>query len=247
MFPTTHSIHCRILKLTSLLILPVLFLAGANAAEVSLRFRASNWETGNPDGFSYVHKGKLVQVDSLQPSLRSDSFEYTGPSTMILYPLNATVDPPSKPIAKVKIPSGVKFPFLILVPNPDSEATLPYRALIFDDDPKKFPFPSYQIFSLSKKPVAVAVNDLKFTLDPGKKRLVTSDDKTLNLQMAVPVEEGEGWRVIYDNYFPNWKTERTLVFLLDEEVNGRNAIKTRVYLENVGMWTRSISKEDPAR
>ncbi len=210
---------------------------------VSIRFRVAAWTEGEPAGFSYLHKGKVQRVENLQSAVRSEMLDYSGPATMVLYPLDAPADTPPEPLATVKLPTGIKTPLLILAANPDPEGT-PYRALIVEDNPASFPFPSYKFISLSKSPVAIALNKQNFTLQPGKRQLATSEDKTLNLRIAVPREKTDGWRIVSDNFYPNWPQERTLVFLLDVTTNGSTRIEPRILLENKSVWERGASRKE---
>ena len=212
---------------------------------VSIRFRAAAWTEGEPAGFSYLHKGKLQRVENLQSSVRSEMLDYSGPATLSLYPLDAPADTPPEPLATVKLPPGIKTPLLILAPNPDPQGT-PYRALVVEDNPASFPFPSYNFISLCKTPVAIALNKQNFTLQPGKRQLATSEDKTLNLRIAVPRKKTDGWRVVSDNFYPNWPQERTLVFLLDVTKNGSTRIEPRILLENKSVWERGLRRDKDA-
>ncbi len=214
--------------------------------EVSFRFRIASWLPDQPAGFTYIHKGKPVQVEGLSHTVRSDMYDYYGPALFNLYPLiseiqtgNSSGELP-KPIASIRIPTGMRYPFLILIPNQEGKEP-PYRIMVLDDDPSGFPYPSYNIVNFSSKPVAIAIGDKQFELDPGKRRLITSEQKTLNLRLAIPRNEEKDWKVVYDNFYPNWPEERTLMFVVDITKNGQSRTEPRVFLENKIIWQKALT------
>lgn len=234
---------------TAVLALFILFPASILFAQepVSIRFRAVSWTAGKPEGFSYLQKGKPVVLDDLGPSVRSKMLDYSGPSPLVLYPPDAAIVPsgdakPPAPLAVIPIPSGIRHPLIILVPNPEKDGP-PYKGMVFDDDPSVFPYPSYSFVNLSGKNVAISFGEEQFGLAPGKRKLLTSQAKTINLRLAVPKEGREGWSVIYDNFYPNWPEERTLMFIVDVKRKDRLYTEPRVLLENKAVWENAVSRK----
>ena len=239
----------RILKASLALIFASLSMLHAQDG-VNIHFRAVSWNAGQPGGFTYMNAGKAVLVEELQSTVRSEMLHYTGPSPLVLYAPDAVIPPPKdtkppEPIAVIPIPSNIRYPLLILVPNPDGDKPL-YKGMMFDDDPSAFPFPSYSFINLCGSPVAISLGENQFGLEPGKRKLATSKEKTLNLRLAVQKAGSENWNVIYDNFYPNWPTERTLMFITDIKRNDRTYIEPRVLLENQGVWDRAKSPKKDA-
>ncbi len=233
------------LLLPALTLLVAAFPHPASAQDVSTRFRIVTWKSGQPSGFSYFHKEKLIDVDDLQTGVRSISYDYSGPAKMPIYPPTAEIPSPTnpgdkpEPIAVVSLLSGIKQPLILLVPAPEGTKP-PFNAVVIEDHPSAIPFPSYYFVNFSPRNVAISLGKEQFEIAPGKRKLATSDLKTLNLRMAVKLEGTESWKIIYDDYYPNWPEERTIIFIMDVSEDERPRLEPRVILENKAVWGRSI-------
>jgi hypothetical protein len=214
---------------------------------ITVKFRVITWQAGQPAAFNYSTNGISVIVEKLHNSLRSPFYDYTGPATLLLYPpvkttsaatkaaSSATPPPPVPPIAAITIPTNVRYPLLVLVPTPSGPFL--YRALVFDDDPASFPFGAYLFQNFSNRKVATDMSGNRFVLDPAGTHLVTSEQKALHLRMAVSEETADGgWRIIYDNFYPNWIERRTVIFLVDTIREGKVHLELRTLLENQAVW-----------
>ena len=215
-------------------------------AQLNTKFRLVAWKNGEPDNLSYLHNGKIVDIEGVQAGIRSQMQPYSGPSTIRFFPAGATLSDEDKPepIANVTIPSGVRFPLIILIPSPDGPSP-PYRGIVFDDDPAKFPFPSYFTINFTKQKVALSIGGEQFVMAPGKSKVITSKEKTLNLRMAVQKANAPGqWTIIYDNFYPNWPDERCLLFILDANRHGSPSIEVRSLLESEPVWKAALQAEN---
>ncbi len=215
-------------------------------AQFNTKFRLVAWKDGEPESLSYLQNGKLADIEGIQAGIRSDMQPYSGPSTINFFPAGATLsdDDKPKPLASVPIPSGVRFPLIILIPNPDGPSP-PYRGIVFDDDPAAFPFPSYFLVNFTKQNVALSLGKQQFVMAPGKSKVITSKEKTLNLRMAVPKGGApDQWTIIYDNFYPNWPEERCLLFVLDATRHGSPSLEVRSLLESEAVWKAALQTEN---
>jgi hypothetical protein len=210
------------------------------------RFRIIVWNADQPAGICYRKDGKLVKVDALSPSSRSKFYDYSGPPTMLLYPTSSAKSTKSEaeleqqPIANVIFPPSVKYPLVLLVPN--KGGPYPYRGIVFDEDPAVFPFKSYLFVSFSGTRVATSIGDDRFILEPLQTHLLTSERKNLNLRMAISLENGSDWRVIKDDFYPNWPGFRTVFFLIDSVKEGRPHIEIRSLYEAEASWNEAVKR-----
>ena len=213
---------------------------------ITVKFRVITWQAEQPAEFSYSNDSKSIAVKNLTTSLRSPFYDYTGPATLLIYPpvptttsaatkAASSATAPAPPLASITIPTNIKYPLLVLVPTP--AGPLPYRAIIFDDDPAIFPFGAYLFQNFSSRKVAAEMSGNRFVLDPDATHLVTSDQKALQLRMAVSEAPADGsWRMIYDNFYPNWIERRTVIFLVDTVREGKVHLELRTLLENQAVW-----------
>ncbi len=214
---------------------------------VTKRFRVVSWVPGQPEGFSYLTEGKQVIVKDLSSSLRSAMFDYTGPATLSIYPRESQLlgtrgappPPMPEPLAKISLPADIQAPLIVLAPNPGGPQ--PFRALVLEDDPGKFPFGSYLLVNFSQKRVAASMGKHRFIIEPGQRNLVQNDERAFHLKMAVPRDQEEGWRMIYDTFFPNWDNVRTLVFMVDAPAGDASRVSLRTLLENKAVWDRDTA------
>lgn len=152
----------------------------------------------------------------------------------------ATLPNAPEPIAKIRFPRGVKYPLILLLPDPGN--TPPYRHVVFEDDPAKFPFGTYFFQNFSKHKVAAEMSGERFIVEPeNSQHLVSSDKDALHLRLAVSEESKDGWRMIFDSFYPNWKERRTVIFIYDAVRNGRNRMETRTLLESKASWDDATS------
>ena len=210
------------------------------------RFRIIVWNADQPAGISYRKDGKLINISGLSQSSRSKFHDYSGPPTMLLYPLSSVKSTKSEaeleqqPIASVIFPPSVKYPLVLLVPN--KGGPYPYRGIVFDEDPTVFPFKSYLFVSFSGTRVATSVGDDRFILEPLQTHLLTSERKNLNLRMAISLENGSDWRIIKDDFYPNWPGFRTVFFLIDSVKEGRPHIEIRSLYEAEASWNEAVKR-----
>lgn len=216
--------------------------------EISTKFRIVSWESGKPAEVAYLNAGEPVRVKGINNSMRSPFLEYKGPRTLLLYDVSAPLEgmdasKAPEPIAKVRFPPGVKYPMVLLLPNPANNP--PFRSVVFDDDPAKFPFGTYFFQNFTKHKVAADMGGERFVVEPEhSQHLVSSDEKALHLRLAVYKEAEKGWKMIFDSFYPNWSERRTLIFIFDTVRNGRPRIETRTLLENQAVWDQAMNPRE---
>jgi len=209
---------------------------------ITIKFRVIAWQSGSPSNFSYQNNGKSILVKDVYADTRSAAYDYTGPATLNLYPIappntgkpSATLAEPPKPIASILIPVAIRSPLFVLMPNPGGPEA--YRAEVFDDSPEVFPFPSYFLVNYSQQRIAAAIGQSRVFIEPEQSHLVLSKDKTLNLKLGVSVEKNRGWKLVYDDYFPNWSDLRTVIFIVNDTTGTRPRLVIRTLLENRAVW-----------
>lgn len=219
----------------------------AQESEISAKFRIVSWEPDKPSEIGYISSGQPVKVEGVNNSLRSAFLDYKGPPTLLLYDISsmpsdgnsAKLPDAPQPIAKIRFPKGVRHPLVLLLPDPGN--TPPYRHVVFEDDPAKFPFGTYFFQNFSKHKVAAEMSGERFIVEPeNSQHLVSSDKEALHLRLAVSEESKDGWRMIFDSFYPNWKERRTVIFIYDTMRNGRSRIETRTLLESKAAWDEAI-------
>lgn len=216
--------------------------------EISTKFRIVSWESGNPTDVAYFNAGEAVRVNGINNSMRSVFLDYKGPRNLLLYDVSASLDATEtskapEPIAKIRFPPGVKYPLVILLPNP--EKVPPFLSVIFDDDPSKFPFGTYFFQNFTTHKVAADMGGERFIVEPERSQhLVSSDEKALHLRLAVSEETEKGWKMVFDSFYPNWGERRTMIFIYDTVRNGRSRVETRTLIENEAVWEEAMSPSE---
>ena len=211
-----------------------------------MRFRAISLSASPVPGFSYMQAEKPVIVNELHNNIRSEMLEYSGPSPLVLYAADAKFSPPADgeapaPIASAEIPSGIQHPLVILIPNAEGESPA-FIAKVIEDDPASFPFPGYLFINLSESPITISIGkEDEFVLAAEEMKQLTSEQKAVNLRLSVQKQGSDRWNLIYDNFYPNWPTERTLFVIRETERNGRKYIEPAVLNENKGVWEGAAS------
>lgn len=206
-----------------------------------LHFRAAIWDPEIPSEMAYLSGGKIRPLQGLQQGIRSEAHEYSGGSKLSFYNKDVSGEDLDSPIAIVNIPKKIKNPFFLFLQNP-SASGLPYKVVVVDDSLKSLPFRSYKFYSFVSDEIAVSVNQESFKLSPGADRLVTKNDDTLNIKVAIPSGKSEGWRVISDDFYPNWESERTVIFVSMSNHSGDVTMNARVFSEGESAWQRYLRK-----
>jgi hypothetical protein len=220
---------------------------------VTVKFRVVTWQSGSPAGFTYQYNNKSIAVTELYDDTRSKTYDYSGPATLYLYPIAPPVTekpttalPESpQPIARISIPTGIRYPLFLLVPNPSGPE--PYRTVVFDDSPESFPFQSYFLVNYNSRRVAASIAESRIIIEPAQSHLVISKDQSLNLKLGVSLDENGGWKLVFNDYFPNWPELRTVVFIIDDIRTTHPKLVIRTLLENKAVWESAQKNQVPAK
>jgi hypothetical protein len=112
-------------------------------------------------------------------------------------------------IARVKIPSSVREPLLILAPRSGNQA---YGALVIDRSLAKFPEGSYQLINFSRSEIRALIGKTRVTAPPLK---ITSFDPSSNsddlLNVHFKYKRGDDWKTIGRTRWVNEKDKRSLL------------------------------------
>lgn len=214
---------------------------------VNIRFRVVTWEANKPGAFTYYNGPSAIEAKGLYPSLRSGFYDYSGPATLVLYtqatPVsgNVTAQSQAKPLASVTIPQGIRYPLLLIAPNPDPG--LPYRVLVLADDPEQFPFGSYIFFNMTPDRMAASMGKTQFVIESGRQQLISTDEKAYHIRLGRPKPSAAGWDIVYDDFFPNWKSRRTVVFMIQLPGDGTPKLGLRTLSENQKVWDDTVAKK----
>ena len=112
-------------------------------------------------------------------------------------------------IARVKIPSSVREPLLILAPRSGDQA---YGALVIDRSMTKFPAGSYQLINFSRSEIRALIGKTRVTAPPLK---ITSFDPSSNsddlLNVHFKYKRGDDWKTFGRTRWVNEKDKRSLL------------------------------------
>ena len=112
-------------------------------------------------------------------------------------------------IARVKIPSSVSEPLLVLAPRSGAQA---YRALVIDRSLAKFPQGSYQLINFSRSEIRALIGKTRVTAPPLK---ITSFDPSSNsddlLNVHFMYKRGDDWKTFGRTRWVNEKDKRSLL------------------------------------
>lgn len=231
-----------------LLLLSLLPSAVLTAQEnaVNTRFRVIAWKNGDPKEVAYLDGGQPVRITGINHTLRSPFFKYSGTGALPLYdPAQVTADGElPEPIAVAKLTPSVKRPLILLVPAEEPGAKPPFRAVVFEEDPAKFPFGSFMFQNFSPQNVAADMGGETFVVKPGSDgRVIKTPAEAHHLRLALEDRSNEDWRKIYDNFFPNYQNRRTVFFIFQTTENGTPRIQLRSLIESEAAWNAALDPE----
>ena len=222
-------------------------ITSAQDAEVNTRFRLVSWKHGHPAEVVFLQKGKIQKIDGINPSLRTPFFNYSGPGLMPLYDpgqVSADMEPPPAPIATVRFNPAVKYALVMLVPSAPGKE-IPYEAVVFNEDPEKFPFGSFRFQNFSPRDVAADMSGERFVIKPGREgRMIRTPAKAHHLRLALEDNTDKEWRKIYDNFFPNYGGRRTLFIIFETMIDDRPRIQIKSLLESETSWQIAVKPRE---
>lgn len=109
--------------------------------------------------------------------------------------------------ARIKVAESIKRCIVIVVPATEPGTGLPYRMVLLDDDPARFPYGTSKVLNMTGVQAAVEAGEHKLKLDSGKISMIPEVRKVDDFNMAQAnfyVRNGESWIPI---------TERRLQFM----------------------------------
>jgi hypothetical protein len=126
-------------------------------------------------------------------------------------------------IAKVKIPSSIREPLLILVPRSGDQ---PYGALVIDSSMRKFPKGSYKLINFSRNEIRALIGKTRVTAPPLK---ITSFNPSSNsddlLNVHFKYKLAEDWRTFGRTRWVNERNKRSLLVAYLDPQTERMKIK----------------------
>ena len=126
-------------------------------------------------------------------------------------------------IARVKIPSSIREPLLILVPRSGDQ---PYGALVIDSSMRKFPKGSYKLINFSRSEIRALIGKTRVTAPPLK---ITSFNPSSNsddlLNVHFKYKLAGNWRTFGRTRWVNERNKRSLLVAYLDPQTERMKIK----------------------
>jgi hypothetical protein len=162
---------------------------------------------------SIAHGSTVLEVGYLHPSARSESIDI--PKEVVGLRLETTdrMDAEGKPEAlKLTIPSGVKQPLLLILPDKKSKTGL--RALIIEDDLSTFKWGTIRLINITPKPLVFRWDKKAKAVPPGWTPVnVAPEGKSRNLEVFLYLKD-DLEKPLYTSVWEHRSDMRQLVFMV---------------------------------
>ena len=178
--------------------------------EIFLNSRAGEYESVTLSSANILGPFKVVLSEEREVFLHEQKATEEG---AVIYPT----------ITRVKIPSSIREPLLILGPRSGDQ---PYGALVIDRSLSKFPEGSYQLINISKSEIRARIGKTRVIAPPLK---ITSFDPSSNsddfLDVHFRYKLAEGWRTFGRTRWVNERNKRSLLVAYIDPRTERMKIK----------------------
>lgn len=192
--------------------------------EIFLNSRAGEYESVTLSSANILGPFKVVLSKEREVFLHEKKATEEG---AVIYPT----------ITRVKIPSSIREPLLILVPRSGDQA---YGALVIDRSLTKFPEGSYRLINLSRSEIRAWIGKTHVIAPPLK---ITSFDPSSNsddlLNVHFKYKREDDWRTFGHTRWVNERNKRSLLVAYLDPRTGRMRIKG-IPLRR----TRTITKQE---
>jgi len=181
----------------------------------------------------WYQSGLNQQTIVATKTMRSVDYAYDAGENIIFYGERIDQDENPIPEAIVPIPEGASRLLLLFselsAPN---EKGLTYRVYTIKDDINNFSFGSFHFINASTKDAGVNIDGNKFLLKQGAKRNVKVEppkrgDVFINIVAQNP--EDLTWSPSYSNGWGHRDNLRTLVFIIDNQLDGLSTLRYRQF------------------
>ena len=181
----------------------------------------------------WYQSGLNQQTIVATKTMRSVDYAYDAGENIIFYGERIDQDENPIPEAIVPIPEGASRLLLLFselsAPN---EKGLTYRVYAIKDDINNFSFGSFHFINASTKDAGVNIDGNKFLLKQGATRNVKVEppkrgDVFINIVVQNP--EDLTWSPSYSNGWGHRDNLRTLVFIIDNQLDGLSTLRYRQF------------------
>jgi len=198
-----------------LLLLGVLAAASSPLAAVPLRILPWNKEVAERK-LSIAYNDKELETGYLHPSARSEPVAIPAGATGLRVVTQDRTDEQGRPLSvALRLPSGVRRPLLILLPDPKQKPGL--RPFIIEDDPADFAWGSFRLFNVTPKALAFRWGKSGKELKPGWTATdIEPGGEPRNLEVYL-YDKGDLANPLYRAVWEYRKDMRQLVFVVPSQ------------------------------
>lgn len=200
------------------ILLVSLVYAQTEVPMVSVRFQVLSVSGRVVRGLQFQSQTADAEVENIVASRRflSRPYDYTGSPDLVFFKQErdpVTGEPRRVPLARVRLPEDQK-EVLLLFSEARNSGGLPYRVMLIHHDPEKFSAGSYRVFNLTKRTMAMKIDESMFVIKPeGIQTFKPEEHKagTEGIQISGWVE-GEA-RTLFSGQHSYEPNARKLVFI----------------------------------
>lgn len=176
---------------------------------------------GLPASFkTYFRTGQEIELFAASAGTLGLPIEYTGPQTFSLYASKADLEPPAEgqkpkpPVASVPLPANCDLVLLLCTRTAEDKVGLvAYNIASTELKPG-----DYRIFNFSRSQTSLILGEQKFTLAPGKDRMVRDSswhDDIIALPIKIATVTDGKPTLAYSSLREHFPQRRNLMFLFD--------------------------------
>jgi hypothetical protein len=238
-------IHMSFVSIKKLLFITMLAayinIAAAQADSQTYRLNAISLDSRIQD-IKYQSNGEIQSLYVFK-NQRSESFDYTGPSTIQFFressQLAADGSAVHIPVARCKLPSGGGEYLLIM--SQQSKDPEKYRIFSLSDDWQGFSLGTYRFLNLAPFEIALKLDGEVHRIKERNFTDVSGDfiDNSQNKAMMVSLPEGEKPMRIFEGYMYYTEDQRML-YIISPKTGGRAG---QVYFTGVAQQNQKIATE----
>ncbi|MGB6222815.1 hypothetical protein [Haloferula sp.] len=162
---------------------------------------------------SVAYGTKIIDIGYLHPSARSKPLNIPSEALNLRLEVNDRKDAEGKPLAlKINLPSNVKTPLLLLLPDEKSKAGL--RTLVIEDDVSSFRWGTFRLINITPKPLVFRWDKQAKAVPPGWKPVtVDPEGKSRNIEVFLYLKD-DLKKPLYTAVWEHRSDMRQLVFMV---------------------------------
>ncbi|MEM1082816.1 MAG: hypothetical protein AAGI48_01740 [Verrucomicrobiota bacterium] len=162
---------------------------------------------------SIAYGKKVEETGYLHPDARSQAIKIPAEAPNLRLETPDRLDDEGKPLAiKLNIPSGVRTPLLLILP--DKKAPTGLRTMIIEDDLSSFKWGTFRMFNVTKKPLVFRWDKKAKTIEPGwKSTSIEPGGNSRNMEIFLYLK-GNLEKPFYTAVWEHRSDMRQLVFMV---------------------------------